>query len=246
METKEPVAPDQQTKKSILVIVPSRGRPHTVYGMYGAWWDTHATADFLFCVDDDDGYKQYYVNYANSINDSHLRVEVGPRARLCGSLNRAALANVDKYNVLAFMGDDHRPRSLGWDRRFAECLSAGPGICYGNDLLQGERIPTAVAMTADIVKMLGYFAPPILTHLNLDVVWKEWGQEMRRITYLHDVIIEHVHPANGKAPGDTGYAECNSPEMNAADNAAYALYHSSGNQRRDVDKLIRLAEVHYT
>jgi len=211
--------------------------------MVGAWIDTGAKADFIFCVDKDDIQRSWYEAAVESIPSFFCRsfsIDVGPRLRLCGSLNKAALANVDNYKVLAFMGDDHRPRSAGWDRRFVECLSAGPGIVYGNDLLQGERLPTAVAMTSDIVKTLGYFAPPSLTHLNLDVVWKEWGRGMRRITYLHDVIIEHMHPSVGKAAGDALYDECNSAEQNRADNEAYAKYKAAGHMEHDISKLIRL------
>ena len=74
------------------------------------------------------------------------------------------------------MGDDHRPRpaAMPWDARIRECLSGGPGIVYGNDLLQGEKMATAVAMTSDIVTTLGYMCPPAMVHLCVDLVWVAW------------------------------------------------------------------------
>jgi len=85
----------------------------------------------------------------------------------------------------------------------------GTGIVYGNDLLQGEMIPTAVFMTADIVKALGYFCPPTLLHMYLDNSWKDWGQGADCLRYLPDVIIEHMHPGTGKGSFDSVYAESN-------------------------------------
>jgi hypothetical protein len=134
------------------------------------------------------------------------------------------------------LGDDHRPRSTGWDQRFCECLSSGPRIVYGNDLLQGEKMPTAVAMTSDVVTALGYFAPPTMQHLCVDLVWLELGRAIDRITYLPDVIVEHVHPALGKAPMDAGYEDANSAERISADSAAYFAY-MAGQFHDDVAKL---------
>jgi hypothetical protein len=134
------------------------------------------------------------------------------------------------------MGDDHRPRTVGWDQRFCECLSGGTGIVYGNDLLQSEAMATAVAMTSNIVTALGYMAPTEMKHLCVDVVWKDWGVAIDRLTYLPDVVLEHLHPANGKAPMDAGYVDANSTERVQEDNAAYHRYRT-GRFDADVVKL---------
>jgi hypothetical protein len=207
----------------LLMVVPTRGRPHAVAELWAAWSATATgAAELLLAIDDDDPHREAYQTAAAACPG--VAVRVGPRLRMVGTLNAAALEHADRYRCLGFMGDDHRPRTRGWDARFAECLSAGAGICYGNDLLQGEAIPTAVAMTADIVTALGYMAPPAMTHLCVDLVWKDWGQAMGRITYLPDVILEHLHPAVGKAALDAGYTEANSAERVAADSAAYYAY----------------------
>ncbi|MFI8872474.1 hypothetical protein [Streptomyces sp. NPDC055243] len=223
----------------LLVIIPTRGRPQAVPEIMQAWDDTGATADVLFCVDKDDpelaAYKAHAKTYAD---DGRVRFVFWARKRLCGTLNQAAVKNAGAYRFLAFLGDDHRPRSEGWDARFRECLSGGgPGLVYGNDLLMGEQMPTAVAMTSDIVTTLGYFSPPVLVHLCLDLVWLEWGRGLGRITYLDDLVIEHMHPANGKAVVDAGYEECNSPEQVGADGAAYYDYRDNGGLEADLDKL---------
>ncbi|MEU5431573.1 hypothetical protein AB0H73_39060 [Streptomyces olivoreticuli] len=140
------------------------------------------------------------------------------------------------------MGDDHRPRTRGWDEHFRTGLHDGPGIVYGNDLLQGEAMATAVAMTSDIVRTLGYMVPPAFIHLCIDLVWMDWGRGMDRITYLDDVILEHMHPANGKAELDAGHIECNSAETVTADSVTYYDYRDNGGLRADLEKLRTLIE----
>lgn len=225
----------------LLVIIPTRGRPQAVPEIVQAWRDTGATADLLFAVDDDDPeLPSYQVQWlALGHENPQMRISSGSRLRLCGTLNEVAVREAEHYRFLAFLGDDHRPRpaAVPWDARFRECLSGGPGIVYGNDLLMSEQMPTAVAMTSDIVRTLGYMAPPSLVHLCLDLVWLDWGRGMERITYLDDVVIEHMHPANGKAQLDQGYEECNSPEQVSADSAAYYAYRDGGGLQADLDKL---------
>ncbi|MFI2081444.1 glycosyltransferase family 2 protein [Streptomyces rubiginosohelvolus] len=228
----------------LLVIIPTRGRPQAVMPLVRAWRETGATADLLFAVDNDDPELDAYKREAAKLKSSQFRFVYGKRLRLCGTLNQQAVKAAKKYRFLAFMGDDHRPRPavMPWDARIRECLSGGPGIVYGNDLLMGERMPTAVAMTSDIVRTLGYFSPPALVHLCLDLCWLEWGRGMGRITYLDDMVIEHLHPAAEKADLDQGYEECNSPEQVSADSAAYYDYRDNGGLDTDLAKLRKLVE----
>ncbi|MGW7688837.1 hypothetical protein ACWGMA_08075 [Streptomyces asiaticus] len=227
----------------LLVIIPTRGRPQAVPELAQAWNDTGATADLLFCVDTDDPELAAYKAHAADLKgDGRVRFVFGKRKRLCGTLNQQATKAAKQYRFLGFMGDDHRPRPAArpWDARIRECLSGGPGIVYGNDLLMGERMPTAVAMTSDIVTTLGYMAPPQLVHLCLDLCWLDWGRGMGRITYLDDVVIEHLHPAAGKAELDRGYEEANSSEQVSADSAAYYEYRDGGGLAVDLEKLRKL------
>ncbi|MFJ4637590.1 hypothetical protein ACIP69_18440 [Streptomyces hygroscopicus] len=229
----------------LLVIIPTRGRPQAVPAITRAWHETGATADLLFAVDNDDPELDAYKREAAKFKTGgQFRFVYGRRLRLCGTLNQQAIKAAKRYRFLAFMGDDHRPRpaAIPWDARIRECLSGGPGIVYGNDLLMGERMPTAVAMTSDIVTTLGYMAPPQLVHLCLDLVWLDWGRGMGRITYLDDMVIEHLHPAAGKAELDQGYEEANSSERVSSDSAAYYEYRDGGGLEADLEKLRKLVE----
>lgn len=205
----------------IVYLVPTRGRPGSVPELAQAWDETGAEAKLIFCVDDDDPDIEEYLSHAGTGNFS---INIHKRLRLAGTLNWWSKWFTNEYQAIGFMGDDHRPRTKGWDARFAECLSGGAGIVYGNDLLMGAKMPTAVCMTSDIPATLGYYCPPGFVHLCVDLVWRDWGEGMGRITYLDDVVIEHLHPANGKANLDAGYEEVNSTEMVSADSAAYYHY----------------------
>lgn len=229
----------------LLAIIPTRGRPQAIPEIMQAWDDTGATADLLFCVDTDDPELAAYKKHAAALKgDSRVRFTFGKRRRLVGTLNAQAVKAAKTYRFLAFLGDDHRPRPADrpWDARIRECLSGGPGIVYGNDLLQGEAMATAVAMTSDIVQTLGVMVPDCLVHLCADLVWVEWGRGMGRITYLDDMVIEHLHPAASKAQMDQGYEEANSPEQVSSDAAAYYDYRDNGGLEADLVKLRKLVE----
>jgi len=220
---------------NLLMLVPTRQRPGNADAVVNSWQaTTGGCSELCFVVDEDDPDLDEY--RARLADTPGVRVHpVGSRG-MVAALNAAAVEFAGWYRFLGFMGDDHRPRTTCWDRQFCECLSAGAGVVYGNDLLRGADTPTAVAMTSNIVTTLGYMAVPSIVHLGVDVVWKDWGEAIGRLTYLDDVILEHMHYINGKAPIDAGYQKVNSPERYAVDGAAYQAY-KAGQFHDDVAKL---------
>jgi hypothetical protein len=198
----------------LLVIVPSRGRPESVEPLWTDFFGNGTgMADLMFATDDDQP------EYPKMPNVLYRR---GPRLRMCGTLNAAAVENADKYKYLGFLGDDHRPRTYAWDRIVIDALETH-NVVYGNDLLQGENLPTAVFLRSEIVQKLGYMAPPALVHLYLDNFWLCIGRHTS-IKYLPDVIIEHLHPAAGKAEWSDSYREVNDQSLYQKDHAAYEEY----------------------
>lgn len=220
-------------------IIPTRGRPGNVLRQVRAWdetWDGCAIP--LYVIDDDDPELGKYESVLRSLHDEHRYVDyvIVPRKRLGPTLNDVAMQLVDENAVIGFMGDDHLPRTEAWDRKLLDmCQFIGMGIAYGNDKIQGGNLPTAVAMTSNIIKTLGYMVPPGLIHLFLDNFWLEIGREVG-IAYLQDVIIEHMHPVAQTAEWDATYRECNSGEQWTADEAAWKLYHRTQFEF-DVEKL---------
>lgn len=192
------------------MLVPTRGRPAGAVRLARA---VAATASpgfttLVFVLDHDDpALGEYRRELALAAPSAKVMVtEPGGPQRMGPVLNWAALRRAGDYGYLGFMGDDHLPVTPGWDTALCDAIGARPGVAYGNDLHQQERLPTAVIMTAALVRWLGYMSPPPLVHLWIDDFWRQLG-EATHLEYRPAVIIEHLHPAAAKASLDQGYIE---------------------------------------
>ena len=210
----------------LTVIVPSRGRPYNIVEYVDAWIATSiGAAKLIVAVDDDDPMLDEY--QANC--DGSYELIVGPRLRMGPTLNKIAVDVAPTTKIVGFTGDDHRFRTPRWDHTVVERLThMGKGIAYGDDLIQGPNLPTAVFMTSNIVETLGYMAPPTLTHLFLDDFWRDLGNATNCLEYMPDIVIEHMHPLAGKAQQDAGYDEVNT--LYAKDEAAYRQWQADESQ----------------
>jgi hypothetical protein len=206
-------------KRPLALIVPTRNRVSNAFRLFGNIAQSASimmVSDLYFVVGSEDPKVTEY------LHELGWMVNIFPERGLVKALNWMAPQLTDKYECLAFMGDDHYPQTNKWDEAYLnELWRLGDGFVYGDDLLQGEKIPTQIAMTSSIVETLGFFSPPGFTHLCCDLAWKDLGEGIDRISYLPDVIIEHLHPANGKAENDEGYQFVNSSEMVVRDSEEY-------------------------
>ena len=217
---------------SNLVILPSRSRPDNVERCINALKENSVISDFCVAIDDDQS--DLYPRLDDVI------YEVNPRLRMNGTLNLVANKYADKYKTIYFLGDDHLVKTKSWDRYLAEAINIkGYGLAYGNDLLQGKNLATAVMMSTNIIQTLGFMAPPKLIHLFMDNFWMTLGLKINSLYYFDDVIIEHLHPYVGKAEMDAGYAEANSVEVGSADQKEFVRYLSEEFED-DLKKVMKL------
>lgn len=216
----------------MTILVPSRGRPENVIRLMDAWSTTTTrNTRLLVLVDDDDPKLDEYLAIPN------IDIQVGPRLRIGGTLNAVAPIEATKCFAIGFMGDDHLPRTKGWDDRFlTELKETRVGVTWGNDLYHGANLPTAVVMTSNIVTALGYFVMPGGIHLFLDNFWLAIGRGIESTHYLDDVIIEHIHPYFGKAEYDETYIEANDVKVSNADEITFNNYVATQLQN-DLQKL---------
>lgn len=217
---------------ALAVIVPTRGRPENAARLETAFRETDTlNAVPVFVADRDD---PKLPGYQQALDEGRIRrlmiyADTAGGSGLCYPLNYAARRYADVYDYVGFMGDDHLPRTVGWEDKILDALdSLEPRVVYGNDLLQGEALPTAVFMQSRMVRAMGVMAPQMMRHLYLDNFWKELGERLNGLVYLPDVVIEHLHPAAGKAPMDDRYAAVNAPEADQRDREAWLAYRSSG------------------
>jgi hypothetical protein len=154
-------------------------------------------------------------------------------------LNQVAVKYKDEYKYIAFFGDDHVIQTK-WESEFVEFFKSNNnvGIAYANDLLQGERLPTAVCLTSNIVDALGYMVPTNLVHMYADNFWLDLGRKLNIIKYFDNIIFEHIHPDNGKAVRDSQYMEANA--VFSIDQQQYSHYVNSNKFNEDILKVKKL------
>lgn len=206
----------------LVIITPSRGRPQLLRRLIDAVAATAVNAVVLPCLDIDD---PTYDQYADVLH-GHTGWLHRPRMSLSAWTNYAAgyvLNAPDPPRFLASLGDDHIPRTPGWDGSLIGAIKArgGSGFSYGNDLFQGRALPTAWVASSDVVRALGWMMLPACDHMFVDTAVLALGTEADAITYCPDVVIEHAHPLAGKAPWDASYRQSNARRQYGKDQAAY-------------------------
>lgn len=143
-------------------------------------------------------------------------------------VNAMSAELASEYQAIGHFGDDNVPRTPGWDERVLKALKKKP-FTFADDCYPGRPAGTLschIFMRREAYDALGYFGPPEISHMYVDVAWFAWclaaGHE-----FLADVQIPHLHYTNGAAHDET-YAR--SYARTAADLAAWHAY-----SRRDGD-----------
>ena len=228
----------------LAILVPSRGRPVRFRALLDAVAARSSTHPVVYLATDDDdpeleGYLSVIQNHAQAV----LHV-TGPRRSLSAWTNmlaELALQGEHAPLYLASLGDDHRPRTPQWDNDLMHAIERmeGPGIAYGNDLLQGRKMPTAWVVSSGVVRALGWMMLPACEHMYVDNVTRDLGQAAGRLDYLPGVIVEHEHPLAGKVDWDQSYRESNHRTQYDHDEAAYKAWRT-GQMAADALTLVGL------
>jgi hypothetical protein len=201
--------------RDLIVITPSRGRPDRLRDMLDAATGLmQARTLIVAATDTDDPHADAYRKALEPFMGNFLGTDwvhriTGSRRTLSGWTNAVAALYAGKTRAFASFGDDHLPRTPGWDRLLLEAISrmGGTGIAYGDDTIMGERLPTAPVISADIVDALGWMALPSCRHMCIDLAWKDLGLGADCLAYVPEVTIEHRHWGVGKSALDETYAE---------------------------------------
>lgn len=214
---------------NLAIIVPTRERADRFAAMVDAVQATATgSVEVVACVDADDPELELYRPIVRPVG----RLLVGPRQSLSAWTNWAAQWVLNKANGapprhLASLGDDHLPRTPGWDVALAEACG-GHGYAYGDDLAQGVNLPTAWVQTASTVRALGWMMLPSCGHLYVDNAILELGRAAGILRYCPDVVVEHMHPVVGKAEVDDSYRASNSRLQYRNDGLAFKAWVRDG------------------
>lgn len=218
---------------SILVLVPTykRGKKQ-MQELADTFTETKKllTTELLFITEPDD-----IVSHEEIKGATTLILPVHSAGGMQDAVNKAiAYYPIDRHDILGVLGDDNRFRSVAWDIEFMGALESG-GIAWGDDGVQGERLPTAWFMTLNIVKALGWVANPALNHFYLDNSVLELGRAANCLHYLPDIKIEHLHFSFGKSALDETYVH--TMAVGSGDNSRFYGWLSSPQFNIEVEKV---------
>lgn len=185
----------------LAVVTPSRGRPENMERLLEAWDKTiRADTKLIAGLDSSDPRKDEY-----PAGPRYVTMD-GMERKVVGWINLLSEAAWPNHQAVGHFGDDCVPKTDGWDERILEALGKTP-FAFGNDL-SIERPPgslcTHLFMRSQTLRDLTYFGPPSIQHMWVDLAWMAWG-EAAGMTYLDDVVIEHMHFLEQKAEIDSSY-----------------------------------------
>lgn len=233
---------------SVVVVMPSRGRPQRARVACQAIRATASRVgtEVVVAIDATDPKRDEYhaalrfPDYGPEVSVVTLYAEdTGNLVRATNTIARRIVDSTPDA-IIGNLGDDHLCRTPGWDVLVERAL-ATPGIAYGDDLLQGELLPTAPFVSASIVRALGWYFLPRLRHMFVDDALRELGIATGTLRYLPDVVIEHMHPGAYKAEDDEGYRRADA--STESDRARFTDWRTSHDFRAAVASIRALSEV---
>lgn len=191
----------------ISIIAPTRKRPQNVTRLVESIEDTVSSihnVELLVYIDDDDDESIPALQQAAE----HINVNAVQGNQLVGSQMYNELAKLAKGDILMFAADDVVFKTPVWDkiveRKFNEYEDRILFV-YGEDGFQKGRIGTHGFVHRFWWELLGYLLPPKLASAYTDEWVTEVADRVGRKCYLPDLLVEHMHPAVGKAPNDETY-----------------------------------------
>lgn len=190
--------------KKLLIICPSRLRPDRIQEMLRSFDNTKSEGtDIVIYVSDCDPRLE---EYKNVLRDRNLIV--GKRLPISHVYNYCVRQYPD-YQYYGEVCDDHVYHTKGWDDiLIGEIASNGGwGMAWGWGQIHPRevRLPQAAIMSGNLVRALGFFSTPVITSAYNDRFAIDLCDALNCGFYRPDVIVEHKHVLNNKAPMDDNY-----------------------------------------
>lgn len=198
----------------ILILLPSMGRPYA-YSQCIESWRTTTSGDSIVLGVVPDVLKYPSHDGVMAISDPFVDGVVK-------AINRAFMANPD-YAAYMFAADDMRFKTPRWDTTFLNILKAqnGVGVVYGDDTIEGSRIPTHWCVGGRLARAVGYLGLPTCRHICSDVFWMDLATRMSCLTYRPEVVTEHLHFHVGRSEYDPTYDHNNNATDFTHDSKSY-------------------------
>lgn len=181
----------------IRVLCATRARAARCAEMLESFFDTRGSdRTQIYCyVDREDPQVREYEPLFRTYG---IDCQFGPRHTMPDVIN----AGCWKFEADAYaeVNDDHIYRTKDWDLKLFAALMDG-GLAYGKT----QNLPSAVMISADCVRALGWMLPPYFQHQFLDNALVDLYGGAGMLHHVPEVWIEHCHPDFGKAAHDDTY-----------------------------------------
>lgn len=215
------------THGTIGLLLPVRHRPHNLPRFYKYWKKTTSGNSKVYLIMDEDDR-----TYDNIEIPKEFTVIRQPNMPTVPKINNVAMRIANECEYIAFMADDVRLRTDGWEELvIAKLNSLGKySMIYLNDLLQRHKLATHPMFTSALIRKLGYMGIPTLYHTMVDMGWMHLCTYLNKShidgggEYMPEIIAEHLHRDNKKAPDDPLYKLAYSEEWRKHDREEFNKY----------------------
>ena len=198
----------------ISLLHATRGRPAMAYKARATWLDRAADPDaveHIFALDPDDETIGPFVTCRHVIN--HRR---GPVA----AWNEAA--KFSKGEILIQLSDDWDP-PMHWDKLILDAIgdTSKPAVLAVSDGHRTDNLLCMAILNRARYENQGHLFHPEFFSMFSDNLFTDRAYADGVVIDAKDIVIEHLHPAFGKAEMDETYARSNAPENYEAGLATY-------------------------
>lgn len=205
-----PISPvalaDSVATPRVLVRMPTRDRPAQALHALAAYRSMAGLPVALEVVVDCDDRKMLSSEVLQRLCALDAVVTVGQHRSKVEAVNGG---RVENWDILILASDDMIPIADGYARVVAEQMEERfphlDGLIYFDDGYAGERCCTLPIFGRRLYDQFGYVYEPRYRSLCCDVEQTELLRAMGRASYVDKMIIEHRHPAAGKAASDALY-----------------------------------------
>lgn len=187
-------------------LLPSRRRLHNLRRFFEAAEKAKTTTPGYVIV----SYEDYRDNKAeyNSLNLLPGWTVVDQDADMQGDKIRHTRHLWGDADWVALIGDDQVPMTECWDQLLVSEIK-GWNMLSCNDnwtmLKRNGRIGGPQVYSGELIREVGYIFPDGIQHQCLDDVWEILGRMTGCWQIRQDVLVEHNHYQNGRAPHDDTY-----------------------------------------
>jgi len=240
--------------KKLLIICPSRGRPHKIMDTIKSIERTidQEHTDFIVLLDKDDKCVGQYDNILptwvryrvyDRTNDKTLTTEI---------INRA-FEEFNDYEYYSVTNDDIIYKTKGWDKALCQPFKISCGqddtmtekygnVCAAN--IDPSTFPITSVIDGRICRALGWLQFPDLVHSCGDNIWYWIGRRSDCLYTDRNYHTDHISPYFGLAEEDETYKKCNAFD-NKQDYYTYKewLKYKCGKELIIVEKLIKENEL---